>query len=262
MTGLISAEWLKLHSVRSTRVIAAVMAASIAGAAALTWYVASVWDSMPEADRGRVAIASMEELTLSVDQLCFAILGILAMAGEYRTGLIRATFTAAPARGKVLAAKAIVLGTAALAVGTATSLLTYTVCDAIIGERAINVYDEPVALTALLTAGPSTLMFALIGLGLGTALRSAAGAITAVVALWYVLPMVALNLPSPWDGRVGAVLLTRLDAQLAGVDLAAKYDAPDMPAQLLSPLGAAAIMAAWALAALIPATLTLRRDVR
>ncbi|GIG71151.1 ABC transporter permease [Phytomonospora endophytica] len=262
MTGLISAEWLKLHSVRSTRIVAAVIAASIAGGAALTWYVASMWDKMSPADREHLSISSVEELTLSVNQLCFAVLGILAMTGEYRTGLIRSTFAATPARGKVLAAKAIVLGVCALVVGTATSLLTYAVCDAIIGERPIRFYDQPVDLTALLTAGPSTLMFALIGLGLGTALRSSAGAIAAVVALWYVLPIVAMNLPSPWDNRIGAVLLTRLDPQLAGVDLAAKYGADGMPGLLLSPAGAAAVMAAYTLAALIPATLSLRRDTR
>lgn len=262
MRGLIAAEWLKLHSVRSTKIVGAVIAASLAVGAALTWYVASTWDKMPAPDRDRVSIASVEELTLSVNQLCFAILGILAMTTEYRTGLIRTTFTATPARTKVLAAKAVVLGATALVIGTVTSLVTYAVCDSIIGDRPIRFYDQPVDLAALLTAGPSTLMFALIGLGLGTALRSAAGSISAVVALWYVLPIVALNLPKPWDSRVGSVLLTRLDPQLAGVDLAAKYTNADMPALLLSPPAAAATMAAYIAAALIPAVLALRRDTR
>jgi ABC-type transport system involved in multi-copper enzyme maturation permease subunit len=263
MTGLISAEWLKFRTLRSSRIVAAVVAGSILFGAALTWYVASVWDKMPAADREHVAISSIEELTLSVNQLCFAVLGILAMTSEFKTGLIRSTIAATPARGKVLAAKAIVISVCALVVGTATSLVTYYVCDAVIGDRPIRFYDQPVDLAALLTAGPSTVMFALIGLGLGTALRSAAGSIAAVVAAWYVLPMVALNLPAPWNARVGAILLTRLDPQLAGVDLAAKYGSTDMPGQFLSPAGAAAVMAAYILAALLPALLTLRRrDIR
>jgi len=262
MTGLISAEWLKLHSVRSSRIILAVIGASLAVGAALTWYVASVWESTPIPDRDRVSISSMEELTLSINQLCFAILGILAMTTEYRTGLIRTTFTATPARGKVLAAKAIVLGAAAVVVGTGTSVLTYAVCDGIIGDRPIRFYDQPVDLAALLTAGPSTLMFALIGLGVGTVLRSAAGSISAVVALWYVLPIVALNLPDPWNSRVGSILLTKLDPQLAGVNPADKYANADMPDLLLSPLAAAAVMAAYLAAALVPAVVALRRDVR
>ncbi|MEV0644998.1 hypothetical protein AB0I28_07010 [Phytomonospora sp. NPDC050363] len=261
MTGLIAAEWLKFHSVRATRIVACVIPASIAGGAALTWYVADTWDKMAPADRDQVSIASVEEITLSVSQLCFAILGVLAMTAEYKTGLIRSTFTAVPSRRLVLAAKAIVLAATALVVGTATSVLTYLVCDAVIGERPIPYYDQPAEPAALLTAGPSTLVFAMIGLGLGTLMRSAAGAITAIVGLWYVLPIVALNLPVPWDSRVGSVLLTRLDAQLAGVDLVAKYG-EGMPAALLSPLAAAIAMAAYIAAALIPATLTIRRDLR
>jgi hypothetical protein len=45
----------------------------------------------------------------SIAQLIFAAIGVLAITGEYSSGLIRTTFAAVPARGEVLAAKAAVV---------------------------------------------------------------------------------------------------------------------------------------------------------
>ena len=44
-------------------------------------------------------------------------IGVLFATSEYRRGMIRTTFAATPRRGRVLAAKAIVLGTTSFAVG-------------------------------------------------------------------------------------------------------------------------------------------------
>src|SRR5262249_44575392 len=44
--------------------------------------------------------------------LAVVTLGVLFAAGEYKTGIVRTTFAASPRRGRVLAAKAIVVGTA------------------------------------------------------------------------------------------------------------------------------------------------------
>ena len=259
MTGLLSAEWLKLHSTRATRIAAAVIATAIAGCAALAWYVAAMYDRLSPEDKTHLSVSPLEELTLSVNQICFAVLGVLAVTAEYRTGLVRTTFTVAPRRRAVLAAKAAVLGGAGMATGIAVSLATHGICAAIIGDRPIRFYDTPADIPLLLAAGPSVLVFALLGLGLGVALRSSAGAIATVVLLWYALPIVALNLPEPWNDRVGALALTRLDSQLAGVDLAAKYGGT-MPEALLSPWGAAAVLAAYAALALAPAFRWIRRD--
>lgn len=259
MTGLIAAEWLKLHSTRAARITAAVLVTAIAGCAALAWYVASMYDRLSPADKPHLSVSPLEELTLSVSQIGFAVLGVLAITSEYRTGLVRTTFTVAPARRRVLAAKALVLAAAGLATGIAVSLATHGICAAIIGDRPIRFYDTPADVPLLLAAGPSVLVFALLGLGLGVVLRSSAGAIATMVLLWYALPIVALNLPAPWSSRIGALALTRLDSQLAGVDLAAKYGGT-MPEALLSPWGAAAVLAAYAAAGLAPAFLRIRRD--
>jgi len=92
--------------------------------------------------------------------------------------------------------------------------------------------------------------------GLGTVMRSTAGAIVSVVVLWYVLPIVALHLPSPWGGWVAAVMLVNLAPELSG--------APQLSAaseSLLSPMGALAVMAAYVVLSLGGgAAALLRRD--
>ena len=59
-------------------------------------------------------------------------LGVLAFSAEYSTGLIRVTFTAAPRRRTVLAAKAVVLAAATLAVGEVVAFATFGLVQAVL----------------------------------------------------------------------------------------------------------------------------------
>ena len=52
-------------------------------------------------------------------------LGTLAVTTEYGTGMIRSTLAATPVRGRVIAAKAVVVASVLFVAGTATALLGY-----------------------------------------------------------------------------------------------------------------------------------------
>lgn len=253
------AEWIKFRTTRATWIGAAALAVVIAGTGALALYVASMYDGADATRRATMSVAPLEEMALFVAQLVFAVLGALSVTAEYRSGLVRTTFTAVPRRWRVLAAKAAVLAGTGLLTGVAAMTAARGLTGAIIGDRPIPEYDEPVRLADLLVGGPSVAMFALIGLGLGTLTRSAVATIGTVFALWYIVPIVAMNLPEPWDDRISSLLLTRLHTELAGVDLAAKYG-DHMPAMLLSPWGAAAAMTGYALLANLTGYLRARRD--
>jgi hypothetical protein len=117
-------------------------------------------------------------------------LGVLFMTSEYKTNLIRTTFAASPRRGRVLAAKAVVLGTSVFVAG-----LVASVCAFLIGQHILrgNGFDAPayprlsltdgVVLRAVVGTALVLSLLAVFGLGLGSLLRRTAGAITLAIAL-------------------------------------------------------------------------------
>jgi ABC-type transport system involved in multi-copper enzyme maturation permease subunit len=111
------------------------------------------------------------------------VVATMFITAEYRRGLIRVTFAATPARGRVLAAKAVVIGgitfIAGLAGGTAALLL---------GERLLHSNGNfilPVsALTEVRMVAGTAAIFAVtavLAVALGTILRHGAGAVTALI---------------------------------------------------------------------------------
>jgi ABC-2 type transport system permease protein len=181
---------------------------------------------------------------------------VLAITSEYATGMIRASLVAVPRRWPVLAAKASVLAALGLVVGPLVVFATYFVSRSMIGDRFNGAYLTPVAdkLPLLIVSSLSVVVFALIGLGLGTTLRSTAGAIVGLVGLVYVIPVVVGNLPEPWSERIGSLMLGGLPRQIIG-----DSNAESVYGSLLSPAGAVAVLVAYAALPLATGALLLRR---
>jgi hypothetical protein len=74
-------------------------------------------------------------ISLEYAVIAVSVLGVLAFSAEYSTGLIRVTFTAAPRRRAVLAAKAVVLAALTLAVGEAVAFASFGLDQAILASR-------------------------------------------------------------------------------------------------------------------------------
>ena len=205
----------------------------------------------------------------AVGLLAVIALGALFITAEYRRGLIRTTFAASPRRGRVLAAKAIVVGSVTFAaglVGTAIAML--------IAERKLHtggwvssVY--PVwALTSghglQIVVGTAGLLAvaAILALSAGAVLRRSAAAITAVVVLMIVPVILGVILP-----QTAAVWVLRLTpASAFGLQEGTPRYSQVMHACLpyngcfpLSPWNGFAVACVWALAALGLAVYVLRR---
>jgi hypothetical protein len=209
MNGVLASEWLKLRTVRSTRfVLAAVVGAALLGML-LAWAWGRTWDGMSAASRTRLTSGSIEETTAPLIQLCVAVLGVLAITGEYATGLIRTSLTVAPRRLAVLGSKAAVAAVVALPAGLVVTFSTYLVAHSILAERGFPGYAASfsAAFPELLHSGVLAMVAALVGLGLGTVFRSTAGALFTVAALLFILPVFTRFLPGPWNDRVASVLL-------------------------------------------------------
>jgi ABC-2 type transport system permease protein len=186
-------EWHKLRTVRSTWWILAVFAVSLIGLAVLVLGHEG-YARMSAADRASFDPVHDSFIGLVLGQLLFGALGVLAITTEFSSGMIRATFAAAPRRPLVLAAKAAVLGAVTLAAGELSAFAAFAAGQAALQAPAPHAaLGQPGVLRAVLLAGAYPALIALIGLGLGALVRHTAGGICAVVFILFVLPLLFVS---------------------------------------------------------------------
>ena len=192
------------------------------------------------------------------------VVATLFVTSEYRRGLIRVTFTASPRRGRVLAAKAIVVGSAAFAAGlVGTALAEVTAHHVLItnGNYLLPVSGPTEARvivgTALLLA-----VAAVLALALGTAFRrSAAAVVTGIVLL--VLPFILVyTLPagaSTWLMRLTPTAAFAVQGTQPNSPLVANAYTVTNGYYPLEPWAGLAVLCGYAAIALGAATWLLRR---
>jgi ABC-2 type transport system permease protein len=247
-------EWRKLRTVRSTWYIAGVFAAGMTILGMLTMAHAG-YSQMSAAERASFDPVHDSIFTgLLLGQLLAGVLGVLAVTSEFSSGMVRATFAAIPRRSLVLAAKAAVLGAVMLATGEVFTFLAFFAGQAALQAPAPRAaLGQPGVLRAVLLAGAYPALIALVGLGLGAIIRHTAGAICAVVALEFLLPL----LVAPLGTSVQDDVVRFLPEQIAALSLSVVRPAP--PA--LSPGAAFALLCGYAVAALAAGAWALaRRD--
>ncbi|MEV4476852.1 ABC transporter permease [Nonomuraea salmonea] len=213
MKSVLASEWLKLRSVRSTYYALGAAALMVVLGIGWTLYVRDL-----AGVRGTLSAAAPEQGILPLLQISLAVLGVLAITSEYATGLIRTSLVTAPKRGALLLAKAAVVGLATLVTANAVLLVTFAMSRLIANGRHLGFNEVSFAesWTTVLASGLSVTALALVGLGLGAAIRSTAGAIASLVALLFIVPGVVTYLPSPWNARMASVLLPNLAPQIGG----------------------------------------------
>jgi ABC-type transport system involved in multi-copper enzyme maturation permease subunit len=198
--------------------------------------------------------------------IAMIIVATLFITGEYRRGLIRTTFAASPRRGRVLAAKAIVIGSVTFVTGLAAAALAVP----LVGQlaRAKGIYVFPVTpLTELrVVVGTAALLAiaAVLALAVGTVLRRSAGAVTAVIVaivLPYILA-VASVLPagvSEWLLRLTPAAAFAIQQSMPQYPQVTASYTPDMGYFPLAPWAGFAVLCGYAVLALGLATVVLRR---
>jgi ABC-type transport system involved in multi-copper enzyme maturation permease subunit len=142
-----------------------------------------------------------------VGLIAVIVVATMFMTAEYRRGLIRTTLAASPGRGRVLAAKAIVIGAAAFATGLAAAAITVISATEMAHASGYPLWPQPwsaelspIAGTALLLA-----LIAVLTLAVGVMVRrSAAATMIAIVAI--VVPYF-LAFTSAVPGGIGGWLL-------------------------------------------------------
>lgn len=182
--------------------------------------------------RGGIDAVQLRLLGVRLGQAAVAAAGVQILAGEYGTGLIRATLIVVPRRWSVLVAKA--------------GLLTAGVVPVAVVGVGVAVIGLPLSDALLRAAGESVLhliLVGLLGLGVAAAVRSSAAAMGIVLGLLYLAPMLLWMLPDPDWGR----FLYRLTPATAVQALTTTVDDAGLP---LGPWAALGVVAAWTVGAL------------
>jgi ABC-type transport system involved in multi-copper enzyme maturation permease subunit len=126
-----------------------------------------------------------------VGLIVLIVLGTMFITAEYRRGLIHTTLAASPRRGRVLAAKAIVIASVTFLAGAAAAAVAIPVGEHLLRSNGNYVYPTGTLtqLRVIVGTGALLALAAVLALALGTALRRSAGAVTAAIAL-IILPYI------------------------------------------------------------------------
>jgi ABC-2 type transport system permease protein len=185
------AEWIKLRSLRSMLVTPALAAVVCIGYADfLCWRFTQRWHSFDAANKAGFQPLDTNFNVLVIGVLLFGVLGALVVTNEYGNGLIRATLTATPQRGLILAAKTALVILIALLSSAVICFAAFLTGQGILAGGHLphvtltdaGVPGRVLGATFYLTAA------SLIGLFIGVIARSAAVAMTCVFGVFLVLP--------------------------------------------------------------------------
>jgi hypothetical protein len=245
---LLAAEWIKLWSLRSTWILLALCPAGTLGTAfagserqyqqwpRLAAHLRAAFDPFYD-PFGRDAWA--------LAALLAGLAGALMITGEYSSGLIRTTFSAVPARRRVMAAK-VLLTTAVMAFfGAACALGSFSMSQAIMSGRHAGLsLDAPGALRAVAASALLLPACALIGMCAGALIRHTAGTVVTTITVLILVP--SLIKPGTSRGLAAVVNVLPLNAWTGLIPgIAEKYNIIYPP----SVTGAWISLGIWLLAA-------------
>jgi ABC-2 type transport system permease protein len=213
-------EWTKFASLRSTWLTAAVtvfLALSV-GALASSGQ-ARGYAEIPAADRAAWDPTAASLTAITVAQLAIGVLGVLVITGEYATGSIQPSLLAVPRRGRLLAAKAGVFTLVAVLLGQLIGFASFYLGQAFFAGNDVPhaTLGQPEVARAVIGGGLYLAALGLLGLGLGTLLRSSAGAIGTLVAITLLVRAVAQALPDQWRDWVNEYWPTAAGEQIFAV---------------------------------------------
>jgi ABC-type transport system involved in multi-copper enzyme maturation permease subunit len=198
--------------------------------------------------------------------IAIVVVAALFVTAEYRRGLIRLTFAATPARGRVLAAKSVVVAAVGFAAGLLGACVAVLAGEAI--TRARGYYAFPISGmaearvivgTAILTA-----LFAVLALAIGTIVRRSAAtiavAVVVIVLPYFLAVFAAVPLAAgDWLLRILPAAGFALQQPYPEYHQVAMFYAPFSGYFPLSPLAGLGVLAAWTAASLALAAYLLRR---
>ncbi|TRV78563.1 ABC transporter permease subunit [Streptomyces sp. 130] len=178
----IASEWTKIRSVRSTMWTLGIMTALLL----VIGVLAAVAVSASDSDMGDTPVLSLGFFGVLLGTICVITLGVMTIASEYGTGMIRTTLTACPSRGRVLGAKALVFFLLTFVLTTVMTSVVALIQSSML-DAASPSGEEWLRATVGVALYVATL--GLLALAVGALIRHSAGAITLMIGV-VLLPLV------------------------------------------------------------------------
>ncbi|MFD9794066.1 ABC transporter permease [Streptomyces sp. NPDC059070] len=179
----VASEWTKIRSVRSTMWTLGVLIVLVLGIGLLT--VVAV--NASSADMKDTPVLSLGFYGVLLGSICVITLGVLTIASEYGTGMIRTTLTACPSRARILAAKSLVFFLLSFVILLVTTGLVALLQSGMVTTGETPGGGEMFKATVGVSLYVSTL--GLLSLAIGALIRHSAGAITVMIGV-VLLPLV------------------------------------------------------------------------
>ncbi|MDC7120035.1 ABC transporter permease subunit [Cellulomonas fimi] len=262
---LLRAEWIKLWTVRSTIWTLAMTVVVMVGLVAAVAGVMST--QIDDAPSGTEAIdLSLTPFLPAVQMASIAVvvLGVLAISGEYTTGMIRSSVAAAPRRTPVLWSKLAVLTATILVVAAVAVALGYAVAYLFLSRVDLAPQlSEPQVLRVLGGCALYLATIAAFAFAIGALLRHSAAALATILALLLVVENVVAAIPweplqyvSPFLPATAGSKITQTDMTVDMVNSMSEHGAN------LTAWQGYGVLVAWVAVLLtIAAVLMKRRDV-
>ena len=198
--------------------------------------------------------------------LAIVVVAALFVTAEYRRGLIRLTLAATPSRGRVLAAKSVVVALVGFIVGLLGAGIAVLAGEAITRARGYYAFPVSGATEARVIVGTAILaaFASVLALAIGTIVRRSAATVAAVIVV-IVLPFFLAEtqaLPlgvSDWLLRIFPAAGFALQQVYPEYHQVSMLYAPFSGYFPLAPWAGLAVLAAWTAAALALAAYLLRR---
>ncbi len=248
---VLRSEWAKLWSLRSTWITLGLSLVIMVafGLIFASTYAPGGTGHGPGADaKDGIAIALGG---LGFAQLTIGVLGVLVMAGEYSTGMIRSTLAAVPERLPVLWAKVTSYGGIAFAVATVGAFAAFFSTQVVLHGTDITLgIGSSGVVRSLFGAGLYLALVGVLGVALGALIRSVAGGIGLLVTVLMLLPLFSDLLPTAMKNDVSPFL-----PSVAGGSMYSLHQA----SHTLSPGAGLAVFVGWVAVALAGAAWRLKR---
>jgi hypothetical protein len=194
------------------------------------------------------------------------VVAVLFITAEYRRGLIRTSLLASPRRGRVLVAKATMIGLVTFTAGLVSAAVTVPICTRILHANGHHILPVSPLTELRVIVGTAALFAAaaVFALGLGALFRRTAVAVTVAIAtilLPYLLATVS-GLPlgvSQWLLRLTPAAGFAIQQSVQEYPQVLAYYAPQMGYFPLAPWAGLAVLGGYAALALGLAVLRVRQ---
>jgi ABC-2 type transport system permease protein len=243
------AESIKVFSLRSTIWCLVLVTGVTVGLGLLMSTVMGAPDSgvTVEVTGGNVPPVGIQAVMIGTTftQLIVAVMGALNITGEYSTGMIKSTLTAVPARIHVIVAKSVVLAVTVFIVSIVSVTLAAILAAPLLPAGAAADLGDADTWARFTGSAGYLVAVTLIALGIGTIVRNGAAAISIVVGILFIVPLIVNAIPAEWVSALGPLF-----PDYAGSALA-------LGAGDLEPWQSGLTLLAWVTATMIPAAILL-----